>query len=120
MCGKDSVRLRHMRDAARTGMRLADGRVRRCGSPRFPDYARGRFGAGSLGAPASRRPMREAHSEEDAGETPAHSGDREKCGRKWSPSMRDGRSRLLDMLAFTEPPAFAEREFSRSRPKGRD
>lgn len=28
MRAKDSVRLRHMRDAARTGMRLADGRAR--------------------------------------------------------------------------------------------
>ena len=34
--------------------------------------------------------------------------------------MRDGRSCLLDMLAFAEPPAFAECEFSRSRPKGWD
>ena len=58
------------------------GRARRCGSPHFPDYARGRFGEGSLGAPASRRPMREAHSEEDAGETPAHPGGREKYGLK--------------------------------------
>ena len=124
---RDSVRLRHMRDAAHTGMRLANGRARRFGSPHFPDYARGRFGEGSLGAPASRRPMREAHSEEDAGETPAHPGGHEKCGLKWSPSMWDDRSCLPDALAaardaraFVEPPAFAECELGRSRPEGRD
>ena len=127
MRAKDSVRLRHMRDAAHTGMRLADGRVRQFGSPHFPDYDRGRFDEGSLGAPASRRHLFLNALRALAGGTPAHPGGHEKCGLKWSPSMRDDRSCLPDMLAttrdaqeFAEPPAFAECEFSRSRPKGRD
>ena len=78
---------------------FAPERAQRFGSPHFPDYARGRFSEGLLGAPASRRPMRETHSREDAGETPAHPGVHETCELKWSPSMWDDRSCLLDMLA---------------------
>ena len=127
MRAKDSIRLRHMRDAARTGTRLADGRARRCGGPHFPDYARGRFGEGFLGAPASRRHLLPNALRALAGGTPAHPGDHEKCGLKWSPSMWDERSCLPDMLAtardaqeFAEPPAFAECELGRSRPEGRN
>ena len=106
---------------------FAPGRAQRFGSPHFPDYARGRFSRGLLGAPASRRHLLLNALRALAGETPAHPGVHEKCGRKWSLSMRNDRRRLLDMLAaargareFAAPPAFAECELGRSRPEGRD